>query len=209
MTSNAAVATDGRAARRDRNRAAVIDAVVEAFTEGTLEPDPDDVAARCGLSPRSVYRYFDDRESLLRAAIDQTFERVRPLTAIERIGEGPLEERISRFVAARLRLYEAVAPTARAARRRAATSDIVRAQVERTRRGLREQVEHHFARELRALPARPRRAVTAAVDGLCQFEGLDHYRVHLGYASSETRVLLADALTRLLTPPNERTLSST
>jgi AcrR family transcriptional regulator len=198
VTTGATIVTDGRVARRDRNRAAVIDAVIESFTEGALEPDPDDVAARCGLSPRSVYRYFDDREALLRAAIDQTFERVRPLTTIDAMGEGPLAERIPRFVAARLRLYEAVAATARAARRRATTSDIVRAQVERTRRGLREQVERHFAPELRALPARRRRAVTAAVDALCQFEGLDHYRVHLGCTTADTDALLVEALTRLL-----------
>lgn len=189
---------DGRVARRDRNRTAVVDAAIELFTEGTLEPDPEDVAARCGLSPRSVYRYFDDREALLRTAIERHFERVRPMAVIDAIGEGPLDQRITRFVAARLTLYEAVASTARAARRRAATSDIVRAQVERTRRALREQVEQHFALELRALPARQRRAVAAAVDALCQLEGLDHYRVHLGCSTAETRALLIDALTRLI-----------
>lgn len=190
---------DGRTARRDRNRTAVIDAAIELFAEGELEPDPESVAERCGLSPRSVYRYFDDRDSLLREAIERHLELVRPLALIPAIGEGPLEERIARFVDVRLRLYESVAPSARAARRRADTSDILRQQVERTRAELREQVERHFAPELAALDARRRRAVGAAVDGLCQFEGLDHYRIHRGASVAQTRTLLRDALVLLLT----------
>ena len=50
---------DGRLARRDRNRIAVLDAAIELFAEGVLDPTPDDVATRAGISARSVYRYFE------------------------------------------------------------------------------------------------------------------------------------------------------
>lgn len=196
-----APAVDGRVARRDRNRMAVIDAAIEMFSEGVLDPDLDEVAARCGLSPRSVYRYFDDRTELLREAIDRHFESVRPLTLIHAMAQGDLDGRIERFVQARVTLYEAVAAASRAARRRSETSDLVREQVELTRARLREQVDEHFAPELRALPARRRRAVAAAVDALCQFEGLDHYRLHRGASVDRTRRLLLDALHLLLDPP--------
>lgn len=88
LTGGAGMSGDGRSARRDRNRLAVLDAVIELFSEGVLEPTPDDVAARVGLSARSVYRYFVDRDALLRAAIDRSFERVMPLYLIHAIGEG-------------------------------------------------------------------------------------------------------------------------
>ncbi len=189
---------DGRVARRDRNRAAVIDAAIELFSEGVLDPDPEEVAGRCGVSPRSVYRYFENRTELLQAAIDRHFESVRPLTLIHAIGEGDLDERIERFVTGRVALYEAVAPSARAARRRAETSEIVREQVELTRQRLQEQVDRHFAPELRALPAPRRRSVAAAVDTLCQFEGLDHYRFHRRLSADRTRAMLVDALHLLL-----------
>jgi AcrR family transcriptional regulator len=201
-TSAAArLAIDGRVARRDRNRTAVIDAAIEMFSEGVLDPGLDEVAERCGLSSRSVYRYFDDRTALLKEAIERQFDNVRPLTRIHAIGQGDLDGRIERFVVVRLALYEAVASTARAARRRAETSDIVREQVELTRARLTEQVHKHFAPELRALPARRRRAVALAVDTLCQFEGLDHYRLHRNTSAEVTRGLLRDALHRLLDPP--------
>lgn len=190
---------DGRVARRDRNRAAVLDAVVALFSEGTVDPTPEAVAARVGLSPRSVYRYFDDRDALLRAAIEHHLAEVAHLYRIHAIGEGPLDGRIDRFVAGRLRLYDAIAATARVARLRAATNPILGRQVEWTREVLREQIERHFAPELEALPPTRRRARLAAVDALTELESLDHYRVHRRFTAAETARLLTDALTALLT----------
>lgn len=190
--------TDGRLARRDRNRTAVLDAIIDLFTEGDLDPTPELVARRAGISPRSVYRYFDDREALLREAIDHHLARVLPLAQIHDIGEGPLADRVPVFVAHRLRLHEAVGATARATRRRAATDEIVRDNLEWTRRGLREQIERQFAPELDAMPARTRRARIAALDALCELEALDHYRIHRGFSTSETETLLVDALFALL-----------
>jgi AcrR family transcriptional regulator len=191
---------DGRAARKDTNRVAVLDAMIEMFTEGDIDPTPEHVAQRVGISPRSVYRYFDDREALLRAAIDRHLETVWPLYKIPEIGAGDLAARIDRFVDHRVRLYEAISATARAARIRAATDDIVREQVELTRRALREQVDRQFAPELGKLPTSDRRARAAAIDVLCQLEGLDHYRVHRGFSVRTTRELLTDALRLLLEP---------
>lgn len=194
----AATPVDGRLARRDRNRAAVLDAIIDLFTEGDLDPSPELVARRAGISPRSVYRYFDDREALQREAIAHHLTKVLPFAQIPDLGEGPLHRRIPTFVAHRLRLYETVAATARATRQRAATDDIVREQLEWTRRNLRGQIERQFAPELDAMPPRTRRARVAALDALCELEALDHYRVHRGFSTSETETLLVDALHALL-----------
>ena len=191
---------DGRLARRDRNRLAVLDAAIELFAEGVLDPTPDDVATRVGLSARSVYRYFDDRDALLRAAIDRHLERMMPLFLIHAIGEGDLDDRIDRFVTSRLRLYEAVAASFRASRVRGTDDEVIREQVEATRRALRDQTERHFAPELNGLGTARRRARSAAVDALTQFDTLDLYRVHRGFSSSEARMLLADVLKALLDP---------
>lgn len=199
MTSKA-IPVDGRVARRDRNRDAVLDAVIELFTDGHLDPGPDEVAIRVGLSARSVYRYFEDREALVRAAIDRQQEQVLPLYLIHAIGQGPLDERIDRFVTARVRLYEAIAAMARASRLRAAVNPILREQVEDTRRRLREQVDKHFAPELKALDARRRRSTSAAVDTLCQLEALDNLALHRELSVTQIRAVLVDALHALLSP---------
>ena len=190
--------TDGRLARRDRNRAAVLDAMLALFTEGDLDPSPEQVAARAGISPRSVYRYFEDREALLRAAISHHLDGVWHLYVFHGIGQGPVEGRITAFAAHRVRLYEAIGATARATRMRAATDEILREQLELTRRALRGQIEQQFAPELDAMPARVRRARLAAIDALGELESLDHYRHHRAFSAPQTETLLADAIRALL-----------
>jgi AcrR family transcriptional regulator len=194
-----ATTVDGRLARRDRNRAAVLDAMLALFSEGDLDPTPERVAQRAGISPRSVYRYFEDREALLRAAIAHHLDSVWHLYLFHGIGEGSFDRRIAEFVTHRVRLHEAISATARATRHRAATDDIVREQLELTRRALREQIEKQFAVELDAMPARTRRARVAALDALCELESLDHYRLHRGFSTTDTEALLADAARALLT----------
>ena len=112
-------AVDGRSAIRDRNRDAVLDAVLDLFSEDNLSPGPEEVAERAGLSVRSVYRYFDDHDALSRAAIERQLERVGPLLLLPAIGEGELDDRIGRFVESRLRLQAAAGPALRATRIRA------------------------------------------------------------------------------------------
>lgn len=189
---------DGRTARKDRNRIAVLDAVLALYSEDNLSPSPDEVARRSGVSLRSVYRYFADSEDLLRSAIQRHADRIRPLATIEAPGVGSFEDRIERFFEARMRLYEAAAATARASRLHAATSDIVREQLEDGRRQLRAQVEQHFAPELDQLDASTRRAVVAALDALTQIETIDLYRHNRRLASATTREMLETAARRLL-----------
>ncbi|MGZ4689934.1 MAG: TetR/AcrR family transcriptional regulator [Acidimicrobiia bacterium] len=192
-------AVDGRTARRDRNRDLVLDAVIELFTEDQLAPNAAEVAARSGVSLRSVYRYFEDQDALVRAAISRHAERVAPLMDVPDVGEGPLAERVSRFVSWRMRLYDAAAPTARAALLRAPGNDLLREQLERVRETLRHQTEAMFAPELCAMNASSRRAVSASVDTLLQFESAEHLRERLGYSATQTNDILRRTLTALLT----------
>ncbi len=200
VTRTPALIVDGRIARRDRNRIAVLDAVIALFAEGVLDPVPEEVATHSGLSVRSVYRYFDDRDALLRAAIDRNLERVRPLFLMHGIGEGAFDVRVEQFVTSRLRLYDAVVASFRAGCARGAVDNIIRDQVDFTRRALREQTEKHFAPELCNLAAPTRRARGAALDALSQFDTLDHYRLQRRFSPRETHALLVDAIGALLTP---------
>jgi AcrR family transcriptional regulator len=181
-----AVPADGRTARRNRNLDAVLDAALELFAEGMLEPGAADVADRSGVSLRSVYRYFDDTEALLRAAITRKHEQLRPLFEIEGLDRGPLGDRVQRLVAGRVRLYEATAPMIRASLRRAPSNEIVRTQLEKDRRALRRQVDATFAGELADRPERDRDEVLAAVDVLVSFGTLEHLRLSTGCSPEDT-----------------------
>ena len=47
---------DGRRLRRERNRDAVIEALLDLFGEGNLQPSTDEIAVRSGVSARSLFR---------------------------------------------------------------------------------------------------------------------------------------------------------
>ena len=191
-------ATDGRTARRDRNRTAVLDAVLALFAEGHLEPAATEVAERSGVSLRSVYRYYDDNEALMRAAIAHSFERNRPLFEIDRIGEGPLVERIDRLIDRRLVLHDHLAGIARAAVARARTNELVRAQLTRQLALLRRQNEQMFAPELDDLDPRERDELEAAIELVISFDALENLRTTRNFADDQTRRILRRALLALL-----------
>ncbi len=202
VSSSAAgtASTDGRVARRDRNRLAVLDAAIALFAEGNLQPSPAQVAERCGVSHRSINRYFPDNRSLLRAAVDRQIEVGIPRYLIHGIGQGSLGHRIDEFVRIRLEGYDELGATARAASLMSATSRIVRSELAVVRDLLSEQVELQFAPELALLPSARRAASHVAVDALFQFESLDYYRRLRGLSRDEAHVLLSQVLADLLDP---------
>ena len=106
--------SDGRRRRRTQNREAVLDALVSLFDEGVYEPSSAEIAERAGLSPRSLFRYFDDVDDLSRAAIERQLAAALPLVEPGVGSEAPLPARIAELVDARVRLYEAIEPAARA-----------------------------------------------------------------------------------------------
>jgi len=188
---------DGRTARRDRNREAVLDAVLELFAEGRLQPGAAEVAGRSGVSLRSVYRYFEDTDALVRAAIARNLEKIRPLFEVERLGEGALAGRVDRIVTARLRLYEQIAPMTRATLQRAGTNAIIREQLESTMRDARRQVEEMFAPELDAMAAATAGEVAAGLDVLLGFHSMEHLRHTRGLSGPEAHRVLVRATTAL------------
>ncbi|MET0840080.1 MAG: TetR/AcrR family transcriptional regulator [Marmoricola sp.] len=190
---------DGRRARRHRNTDAVLDAVHALFVEGLLEPTVEDIAARSGVSLRSVYRYFPDRDQLLQAALARRLQVAEPLFHIVGLGEGSLEERIQRFADHRIELYERIAPTARAAL--STSTPLIADVVRRRRRQLAEQTSTHFAPELDVLSDDEASDVLAAVETLCQFESLEALRVQRTLSPERTRAVLVRALRALLVAP--------
>jgi TetR/AcrR family transcriptional regulator, regulator of autoinduction and epiphytic fitness len=197
-------AVDGRTARRDRNRTAVLDAVLELFAEHNVIPSAEDVARRSGVSLRSVYRYVENTDELILAAVERRREQVAPLFEIAGIGHGTLEDRIAALVGTRVHAYDEVAPTSRAARARAYSVPILRQQLDEASQQLRDQVAAQLSPELDGLAPSTREGILAAADALCQLETIELYRHQRGYSSDATTAMLTVALLRLLTehPPD-------
>ncbi len=170
------VGVDGRRAWRERNRNAVVDALLDLYEEGNASPGAQAVAARSGVSRRSLFRYFDDMDELCRAAITRHSERVSHLFEVKDLGEGDVEGRIDRLVEQRMNLFETIAPVRRIAQLRATSQPIIATELEKARAVQRRQLERQFANELDRLDASDRRETMAAADVLTSFESYDLLR---------------------------------
>ncbi len=183
---------DGRTARRNRNRNAVLDAVIEFFREGNLSPGVHEVSRRSGVSLRSVYRYFDDVDALIAAAIRRHFELSKPFFTIAELGDGPLDVRIERFCTARIGLFEQVRTVYSAATVRARVDRQVADGLRWCRAQLSRQTEAMFAPELDAMSSDDLQVAELTLDVLTQFETLELLRGARALSVDETVRYLAD-----------------
>lgn len=189
---------DGRTARRDRNSEAVLDAVQVLFQEGRLVPSVEEVAQRSGVSLRSVYRYFEDSDDVLRAAIARRVAFVEPLFDLPRVGEGTLEQRIRALVDHRLALWDHMGPAFRALMVRAASRPPIAEQVGQRRDLLMRQTQQQFAPELKAMGRARAAEVLSCLDVITQPEALERLSQGRGLSRARVRATLIAGVTALL-----------
>lgn len=180
---------DGRRARRFRSRDLAVDALLDLLSEGVVRPTAQDVAARSGVSLRSIFRIFDDVESLHAAAAARQLSRVRHLF-VDVVAAGPLSARVKEMVQITSRLYEEIAPVRRAALRAAPESIALQEQLARARGWLRSEVERLFEQELAACGP----AATSGVETALSFEAWDQLRSQQGLSITRASA----AVTRLV-----------
>lgn len=191
-------AEDGRHARRDRNRLAVVDAMLALYAAGNLDPSSDEIAERAGLSPRSLFRYFDDLDDLVRVAISRQHTRLQTLAGLDVSASGPLADRVSRLVAQRLVLFDRIGSVGIVSRVRAPFQPLIASELALSRSFLRRQLEQVFAPELAQRGSAGAAAAVATIDVLTSFESLHLMRDDQQLARQQIEAALADAITRLL-----------
>ncbi len=189
---------DGRRARRERNRDAVVDALLALYGEGNLQPSSDEIALRAGLSPRSLFRYFDDIDDLTRAAIARQQERIVPLARLDIDVTLPIEQRVAGLVAQRVALFEAMANVGLVSRLRAPFQQVVADELRQARAYLRHQLERLFAPELATMGAARAAAVVASLDALCSFETYRLLRDDQALSRKAATAALLEAVGRLV-----------
>lgn len=190
---------DGRSARRVRNRDTVLDAVLELFAEGHVEPSAPEVAERSGISLRSVYRYFEDTDELMRQAILRNIQRTQPLLRIESIGSGTLDERIDRLATSRLHAHEVLAPMVRAALVRAPSNEMIRERLDANMSTMFDQIQTTFRPELELMSPQTRLEVAVAIDVLTGFTAMERLRVSHSLSIEAAHATMVHAVSAVLT----------
>ena len=190
--SGVADSVDGRTMRRQRNRTAVIAALLDMVREGDLHPGAAEIAERAGVSHRSVFRYFDDLDDLVRTTIDQAFHDAEPISRIPDLGTGTLDERVAAMIDARVALYERVDGPMQLARMRSYTIPSIDDEIASIAEQFRGQLHDHFAPELSGID-RPAREFI--VDSILVLTSYDSYAMHLRLLASSLERMRASWIT--------------
>ncbi|MEI7617989.1 MAG: TetR/AcrR family transcriptional regulator [Actinomycetota bacterium] len=190
--------SDGRNARRDTNILLALTTAQLMFDEDILVPSIEAVAERSGISARSLYRYFEDPQTLVRHAIEHAAEEAYNLMSIDNIGEGPLTKRIDEMVASRLRGYQYIAGSVRAAAaQQPAQSEFVQSLDNGLRLKL-AQFRMQFERELSQVSAHERVLTSEACNTLLTMESIDMLHRRRGLSFDDIAELLSDARSKML-----------
>ena len=196
MVTSVSPIHDGRVLRGERNRRAVVEAMLALIEEGDPQPTAKRVAERAGVALRSVFHHFDDVESVLAAAARLQAQRhwhvVQPVAP-----ELPLGERIAQIAAQRSILFERIAPARRAALLVEHDSPVISDWLEEGRARLRRQLVATFAPELTG----DRRELLAALEVCASWTTWESLRRRQGLSVNAARRVMARLLTALVKEP--------
>jgi AcrR family transcriptional regulator len=191
-TSSTSAAPDGRRQRSERSKQAIIEAMLDMISEGTLIPTAQQVSERAGVGIRSVFRHFEDMESIFVMADEARRSRYEDIF-LGGDREGTLQQRILHAVEQRAKGYELygnVILTTLAQRWRFA---ILRKNYERYQRGLRKNL-HDWLPELEELDA----SSCEAVHGIVSFEFWNRLRDHQGLSKKTAIEIVVNMLNELV-----------
>jgi TetR/AcrR family transcriptional regulator of autoinduction and epiphytic fitness len=197
MSSQTTGARDGRTVRAERTRQALVDALFALLDEGELRPTAERIAKRAGVSERSVFQHFPDREALFEAVARQQYERV--FSGLEPVDSSrPLPERLDAFVAQRARLLEESSALRQAAILLEHDSEVVAGWLESWRRAAATEVERVFTRELERLERGERAVLLGALVSAASGSVWEGYRLHQRMSAERARAAMRLTLAALV-----------
>lgn len=130
------VLVDGREQRSVRTREAIVTAVLALLAEREQEVTMELVAARAGVSVRTLYRQFHDTDTLFLALHDRVGSAATEL-GLDWNAAGTLQGDMDALVEARVRMFVAIEPLARLGRRAALPAALPDASIDERQQMLR------------------------------------------------------------------------
>jgi AcrR family transcriptional regulator len=103
------VRTDGRRERSKSSRAKIVAAMLELVERGDVSPSAARVADHAGVGLRTVFRHFDDMDSLYREMSEVIEKRVAPII-LRPFASDRWQDRIRELAVRRPEVFEAILP---------------------------------------------------------------------------------------------------
>lgn len=125
-----AVIQDGRRQRSDRSRRRIIEALFDLISEGDMSPSAVSVAERANVGLRSVFRHFEDMDSIYDEMTAELMTAVKPMIS-KPYKATTWRDRLAELVERRANLYEMVFPMRVSMMLRYHQSEFIRKQYKR------------------------------------------------------------------------------
>jgi TetR/AcrR family transcriptional regulator of autoinduction and epiphytic fitness len=187
---------DGRSARAERTRAAIVDAHLNLINEGDLRPTGEKIADRAGVSLRALWTNFKDMETLFEASGERVLALVeaahRPVSP-----DLPLAKRIDAFCRQRASSLQLIGPTARAAHMREPFSPQLRRNRVKHVERLQDEITTLFEPELQRARGGREQLVHALV-AATMWPAWSMLRDGLGLSVDKARAVMTRTVTALL-----------
>ena len=183
---------DGRMARGRVTREKIVAALLDLIRAGNLSPTSDDVAQHAKVGGRTVFRHFQDMESLFEEMNAKVRSVMEPLLT-RTSWEGALEQRIELLVTARTATFEQITPYYLSGETRLHASPTL----QRARAQLAIQQRRQLLACLPEVGERPE--VASAIELLTSMEGWLRLRRAQGLSVDQGRQAVVSAVRRLLT----------
>lgn len=100
---------DGRRIRAQQSRRRIVEAMLEMVGSGEVSPCAHEVARRAGVGLRTVFRHFDDMDSLYREMAEAMEDEILPIIDMPFISDD-WRERIFELIERRARMFEKLMP---------------------------------------------------------------------------------------------------
>jgi AcrR family transcriptional regulator len=164
--------------------------------EGDLKPTSGRIATRAGVSERTLFQHFPDREALFQGAVLAQAERISELFGPLPPTGAPLEARVAALAAERARVLEAVTPVRRAALQIEPWSETVASWLQAVREGAAAKVERLFEPELAGRGDRSE--LLAALITASTWPAWESMRAHQGLSPEAAEATMRHMLAALL-----------
>ena len=138
---------DGRRTRGLANKQSIVAALTDLIREGVVAPTAEQVAAKAGVGLRSVFRHFDDMETLYREIANELDQLVQP-SVQKRLKSKDWQDRLAESIGLRTQVFESLMPFHIASEVHRQESPFLNAQQARSAKIQRELLQHLLPKKL-------------------------------------------------------------
>jgi AcrR family transcriptional regulator len=194
---------DGRRQRSERTRQVIMDSYIALLRESPEIPTASQIAARAGLSTRSIFERFDDLQTLSLATVDYAFT-LGEAQAIVRNVDGDRPTRLRSHVEMRAGTCERWLPLWRVVVANQGKLGDLKDRIRFIRRAVVSRMELMYRPELSTLDDSDRRDLLIALEALIDFESWGRMREGHGLSVDEASAVWIRVIDRMLPPTPQR-----